>query len=173
MKNEDCKAKDDEMKIPLMHRDTKHLSFHPTPPGASSPCSFILSFFRFLFLSFFPSVETFVGALLELLVVGRLLDQVEDLDCELRVGQRVGLGVDSVLSLQGTQRGKRMQAVRTKEEKWDSTQGARVATGTGTRNTSVADTRPRPQTMASVHTCGGGGVWQKADSKERKKNHNN
>jgi hypothetical protein len=39
-----------------------------------------------------------VGALLELLVVGGLLDQVEDRDGQCRVGQRIGLRVGTSTS---------------------------------------------------------------------------
>lgn len=42
--------------------------------------------------------RTLVGALFELLVVCRLLDQVENGDRERGVGQRVGLGVDVVIT---------------------------------------------------------------------------
>lgn len=44
-----------------------------------------------------PKQPTFVGALLELLVVGSLLDEVEDGDRQLCPGKGVRLGVDSVV----------------------------------------------------------------------------
>ena len=45
-------------------------------------------------------ILTLVGALAELLVARRLLDEVEDLGGERTVRQRVGLGVHGVLSLE-------------------------------------------------------------------------
>jgi hypothetical protein len=49
-------------------------------------------------------LATFVGALLELLVVGSLLDEFEDRNRKLGVRQRVGLRVHRLLALQRTQK---------------------------------------------------------------------
>jgi hypothetical protein len=55
-------------------------------------------------------LTTFVGALLELLVVGSLLDEFEDRNRQLGVRQRVGLRVHRLLALQRTQKKHRRSA---------------------------------------------------------------